>query len=78
MMTDDGMALGVFGVGHWLVFVAMLAAFLYPIGRILGRLGFSPFWSILAVIPLVNLFGLWALAFGDWPRERGYQKSDGR
>jgi len=56
-----------YGPLHWFVFVIMVAAFLYPIGRILGRIGFSPFWSILAFIPLVNLFALWLLAFMDWP-----------
>lgn len=56
-----------YGVGHWLLFAAMIAAFLYPIGRILSRVGFSPFWSILAVIPVANLIALWLLAFIEWP-----------
>lgn len=50
---------------------AQTVAFLYPIGRILGRIGLSPFWSVLAVVPLVNLIGLWVLAFADWPARRG-------
>jgi hypothetical protein len=56
------------GIGHWVFFILMVALTLYPIGRILGRLGFSPFWSVLALIPLVNLIGLWLLAFIDWPK----------
>lgn len=60
-----------YGFGHWLLFAVMIAVFLYPIGRILGRVGWSPFWSILAVIPFVNLIALWLLAFVEWPeRER--------
>jgi len=58
-----------YGLGHWLFFAVMVAALLYPVGRILGRIGFSPFWSILAFIPLVNLLALWLLAFVDWPTE---------
>jgi hypothetical protein len=60
-----------FGVTHWVVFAAFVAAFLYPVGRILDRIGFSPLWSVVALIPLVNLIALWVLAFSDWPRNSG-------
>jgi len=60
-----------YGPGHWLIFAIVVAAILYPIGRILARVGLSPFWSVLALIPLVNLVALWILALIDWPgRER--------
>ena len=58
-----------FGLVHWVVFAIMVAAILYPIGKILGRIGLSPFWSVLALIPVVNLVALWALAFTDWPTD---------
>jgi hypothetical protein len=64
-----------YGLTHWLVFVVMIAAVLYPIGRILRRLGLSPFWSLLVFIPLVNLLSLWVLAFSDWPGERSRERS---
>jgi hypothetical protein len=68
MMYDwDGMA--GFGIVHWVIFTVMVAAVLYPIGRILGRIGLSPFWSVFALIPFVNLIALWVLAFTDWPRD---------
>jgi hypothetical protein len=70
MMYDWGGATG-YGVGHWVVFLVMAALVIYPLGRILGRLGLSPFWSILAFVPLFNLIGLWVLAFVDWPARRG-------
>jgi hypothetical protein len=59
-----------FGLGHWLFFAVMVAVILYPVGRILKRLGLSPIWSVLALIPFVNLISLWALAFTEWPAER--------
>lgn len=59
-----------YGFGHWFFFVVMVAVILYPMGRILNRLGLSPFWSLLTFIPLVNLISLWALAFSDWPAEK--------
>ena len=53
---------GGWGLGHWLMFAVMAAAILYPIGLILKRLGFSPFWSVLALGPGINLIALWILA----------------
>ncbi|HLI10009.1 MAG TPA: hypothetical protein VKY65_00290 [Alphaproteobacteria bacterium] len=59
-----------YGLAHWLIAIVMAAAFLYPIGRILNRIGFSPIWCIVAFIPLLNVIALWVLAFVDWPDGR--------
>lgn len=47
------------GFGHWIIFAAMAAAVLYPIGVILRRLGYSPFWAVLTFVPFVNIVALW-------------------
>ena len=60
--------MGHWSIGHWLGFAVIVALTLYPIGRILNRLGISPFWSVLALIPFVNLVALWVLALSPWPR----------
>lgn len=70
MMHDWGV-MGGYGFGNWIGFAVAIAVLLYPIGRILRRLGLSPFWSVFAIIPLLNLIGLWVLAFTDWPRDGG-------
>ncbi|MGT2467630.1 hypothetical protein ACVOMV_26350 (plasmid) [Mesorhizobium atlanticum] len=70
-MTRDWIDMTGYGLGHWAVFAVMIAVLLYPIGRILSRIGLSPLWSVLAVIPVVNLIGLWVLAFADWPGRGG-------
>lgn len=70
MMVDNWTDMTGYGYGHWLFFVIMVAVVLYPAGRILNRLGFSPFWSLLIFVPLVNVFSLWVLAFSDWPLRR--------
>jgi hypothetical protein len=70
IMMDNWMMTGGFGLTHGLFFVIMLAVVLYPIGRILNRLGLSPLWSVLAVIPFINLIAVWVLAFADWPEYR--------
>ncbi|TAL54382.1 hypothetical protein [Pandoraea sp.] len=40
---------------------------LYPIGRILTRICLSPLRSVVALILLLNLVGLWLLTFIKWP-----------
>ncbi len=68
MMNDWAGMAGV-GVAHWVIFAAMVALILYPIGKILGRIGLSPFWSVVALIPVVNVVALLVLAFTDWPQD---------
>lgn len=71
MMSGSEMFMGYWSVWHW-IFVAVVAALvLYPIGRILARIGFSPFWSVVALIPLANLVGLWIVALAAWPQGKG-------
>jgi len=36
-------------------FAGTIAVFVYPIGRILTRLGYSPYWCIVALVPFFNL-----------------------
>ena len=61
------------GFGLWQLVLLVLYVFLliFPVARILGRAGLSGWWSILALIPVVNLLALWIFAFVDWPRLRG-------
>jgi hypothetical protein len=40
---------------------------IWPAGRICMRAGLSPYLGILAVVPFVNLFLLWYVAYADWP-----------
>jgi hypothetical protein len=70
MMMDNWMWMTGFGIAHWFFFVVMVAVVLYPVGRILNRIGLSPFWSLLIFVPVVNLIALWVLAFSGWPLER--------
>ncbi|MFJ2991986.1 hypothetical protein [Pandoraea sp. NPDC087047] len=41
-----------------------------PVWRILGRLGLSPWLTILAFIPIVNIISLWLLSYANWPAQR--------
>lgn len=37
------------------------------VSRILRKAGFSPWLSILSIIPVINLIFLWVFAFITWP-----------
>lgn len=69
MMQDLVMPV-MYGPLHWLAFAAMVALIVYPVGKILRRVGLSPFWSLLAFVPVLNILGLWILALTDWPKQR--------
>lgn len=71
MMGADMLMMGDWSVWHWITFAVVVALILYPVGRILSRIGFSPLWSILAFVPLANIAGLWILALSAWPRDKG-------
>jgi len=71
MMGGPDMFMGYWSAWHWIVFAVFAALVLYPTGRILGRIGFSPIWSVVAFIPFANLVGLWFVALTAWPRDKG-------
>jgi predicted PurR-regulated permease PerM len=70
MMMDHWTWMTSYGFAHLLIFAVIVALILYPLGRILRRIGVSPLWSVLVFFPLLNLIAIWVLAFSDWPVER--------
>jgi uncharacterized membrane protein YhaH (DUF805 family) len=56
---------------HWLIAVIIvviyLLIFLVPIAQIVHRAGFSRWWCVLSIIPLINFILLWVFAFVRWP-----------
>jgi hypothetical protein len=58
--------MGSFSPVHWIIFLLILAVYGYPIVRVLKRTGFSGWWVLLMVVPLVNIIALWIYAFAPW------------
>jgi uncharacterized membrane protein YhaH (DUF805 family) len=59
----------------WDVFFAVaslsiITIYFLALVRVLHRLGFSGWWSIVSVIPIVNICALLALSFARWPVTR--------
>ena len=52
---------------HWVVALAALSIIFIPVARIFKRAGWSPWLTILALIPGVSLILLWVFAFAPWP-----------
>lgn len=64
--------MGLGGISAWQLIV-IGALFLLPLwvfGRISSKAGFSRWWALLMLVPLVNLIMIWVLAFADWPSTR--------
>lgn len=56
-----------------LLFYALLSGILFvpPMWRIVSKAGYSGAWSLLALVPVLNLLLLWVFAFSRWPNEGG-------
>jgi type VI protein secretion system component VasK len=55
---------------HLALLPLLLFLWVYPLWRIIGRAGYPPAISLLAIFPAVGLILLWWLAFSRWPVER--------
>lgn len=62
--------MGTLSIWHWIVVIVYFFVIMFPTARIMRKAGYSGWWCILAVIPLVNLIFLWVFAFTSWPNLR--------
>lgn len=59
-----------FGIGFWewiSFFVLTIMFWLIPFWKIFKRIGYPPVLSLIMIVPILNIVGLWYLAIGDWP-----------
>lgn len=52
---------------RWGIFIIVCLAILSPVIRILRRTGYSEWWSLLVLVPVANIIGLWWFAYARWP-----------
>jgi hypothetical protein len=58
--------------GIWqVVLLVLFALTLYFFSRVVKKAGYSPWWALLGVIPVLNIVLLWVFAFARWPRAGG-------
>ena len=62
--------MGSFSFAHWAIVLFWFVVVVFPVGKILSRLGFHWALALLTLIPGVNLILLWVLAFIAWPKDK--------
>jgi uncharacterized membrane protein YhaH (DUF805 family) len=50
-----------------LIIILFVLVVLIPYWRIFSKAGFSPWLSLLMLVPLANIVMLYFLGFSDWP-----------
>lgn len=53
-----------------LVIVLTCLLVIWPTRRIARRMGYSVWWSIVMLIPVVDLILIWIVGFNPWPAEK--------
>jgi uncharacterized membrane protein YhaH (DUF805 family) len=54
-----------------LVFIGFLILYFVPIVKILQKAGYSGWWSLIILVPVVNIIMFYVFAFSTWPVLRG-------
>jgi uncharacterized membrane protein YhaH (DUF805 family) len=57
-----------------IVGLLVLAIFLFTYAVIVRKAGFSPWWALLTLVPVVNLFALAFFTLSEWPIEKERQQ----
>jgi len=56
---------------HVAVSLAIFAFFMWCYVRIVRRAGYSGWWVLILLVPVVNIVMVWVFAFSNWPALRG-------
>lgn len=59
-----------FSIWHWIVIFGYVLVIVVPCWRIVSKAGYAGAWSLLSLVPLVNIVALWVFAFVRWPHEK--------
>jgi hypothetical protein len=60
----DRFDMHVFGPVHMLLLGALLVI---PFWQLFSKPGYSGWWSLLMIVPVVDVIALYVLAFSNWP-----------
>lgn len=58
--------MGTFSIWHWLALILLILPVLF-FAKVVKKTGYSPWWALLGLVPIVNLTMLWVLAYAKWP-----------
>ncbi len=63
-------AFATLGMEHWmvgLIAVVIFAVNIVAAATILNKAGYSRWWCLLLLVPVVNIIVYWVFAFSRWP-----------
>jgi hypothetical protein len=66
-----------YSLWHLVLFAVVVFLWVFPFWHIIGKAGYHPAISLLAIFPALGLILLWWLAFARWPIERNQPLSGG-
>ena len=65
------MGFDAFGIMELIIFILFFVLFPLLISRpIAKKAGYSGWWALMMIIPLVNVIMVWVFAFAKWPVEK--------
>jgi uncharacterized membrane protein YhaH (DUF805 family) len=61
---------GEFSIWHWVIVIAVIwlnVAYWIAMVRILNRAGYSGWWSLITLVPVINIIALSRFSKAAWP-----------
>lgn len=60
------------GISIWqlIIIIVLIATPILVFGPVVKKAGFSRWWSLLLIVPVINLIMVWVFAFMEWPAEK--------
>jgi hypothetical protein len=58
-----------YGAFHWGVGLVGFLIFAIPGAMILRKAGYSSWWILISLVPILNIIMYWVFAFARWPIE---------
>ncbi|WP_017462169.1 hypothetical protein [Dyella ginsengisoli] len=55
---------------HLMITLIVFSGYFVPVWRIVRKAGYPGVFSLLMLVPIVNLVMLWRFAFSTWPVEK--------
>jgi hypothetical protein len=61
--------MGGISIFSWIIVLAVFVVPIWAWCTIVKKAGFSPWWGLLAIVPLVNIAMLFVFAYSRWPTD---------
>ena len=59
--------MGALSIWHWILLPIIFLAYFLPTFKIVKKAGYSGWWCLLMLVPIVQIVMLWVFACSRWP-----------